>query len=225
MNKTSNMLWGIVLIAIGVIIGLNALEITNINIFFDGWWTLFIIVPCFIDLFKEKDKTGNIIGLIIGIALLLACQDLFDFEMLFKLMVPVILVIVGLSLVFKDTFNHKIKETVKKLNENKSDEYCSTFSGQNVDFSNTEFKGTTLTAIFGGIKCNLKDAIIKEDSVINVSSIFGGVTIYVRDDVNVKVISNSIFGGVSDDRKVKNGDFKNTIYINATRIFGGVEIK
>ena len=37
----------------GVIFGLNALEITDINIFFDGWWTLFIIVPCFIGLFKD----------------------------------------------------------------------------------------------------------------------------------------------------------------------------
>ena len=31
MNKTSNLLWGIVLIIIGLIFGLNALEITNIN--------------------------------------------------------------------------------------------------------------------------------------------------------------------------------------------------
>ena len=56
-----NMLWGIVLIAIGIVLGLNALDITNIDLFFDGWWTLFIIIPCFIDLFKDKDKTGNIV--------------------------------------------------------------------------------------------------------------------------------------------------------------------
>ena len=35
MNKISNFLWGLVFIAIGVIVGLNALEITNIDIFFD----------------------------------------------------------------------------------------------------------------------------------------------------------------------------------------------
>ena len=60
--KLSNILWGLVLILIGIIFGLNALDIADINIFFDGWWTLFIIVPCFIDLFKDKDKSGNIIG-------------------------------------------------------------------------------------------------------------------------------------------------------------------
>lgn len=225
MNKISNILWGIVLIIIGVIFGLNALEITDINIFFDGWWTLFIIIPSFIDLFKRGEKTGSIISLVIGIALLLACRGLLNIGLLFKLIVPIILVIVGLSLVFKDTFNYKVKEAVKKLNENKSEEYCSTFSSQTLDFSNTEFKGTTLTAVFGGIKCNLKDAILEEDSVINVSAIFGGVTIYTSNDINVKIVSNSIFGGVSDERRKKNKGSEKTLYVNATCIFGGVEIK
>lgn len=43
---------GIVLIILGPIVGGNTLGITNINIFFDGWWTLFIIVPCFIAYLK-----------------------------------------------------------------------------------------------------------------------------------------------------------------------------
>ena len=98
-----------------MIIGGNALGITNINIFFDGWWTLFIIVPCFIGLFKEREKTGNIIGLLIGIALLLCCQDILDFDMIWKLALPVVLIIIGISFIFKDTFNHKINEEIKKL--------------------------------------------------------------------------------------------------------------
>ena len=107
MKNFGNVLWGIVLIGIGLIIGGNALGITNINIFFDGWWTLFIIIPCFIGLFKEREKTGNIIGLLIGIALLLGCQDILNFDTIWKLVVPVILVVIGLSLIFKDTFNSK----------------------------------------------------------------------------------------------------------------------
>ena len=56
MKNFGNILWGIVLIIIGLIVGGNALGITNIDIFFDGWWTLFIIIPCFIGLFKEREK-------------------------------------------------------------------------------------------------------------------------------------------------------------------------
>lgn len=53
-EKSQNGSLGIIILIIGVIIGLNALEITNIDILFDGWWTLFIIVPCLIDLFTSN---------------------------------------------------------------------------------------------------------------------------------------------------------------------------
>ena len=225
MNKMSNILWGIVFIVIGVIFGLNALEITNINIFFDGWWTLFIIIPCFIDLFKEKEKTGNLIGLMIGICLLLCCLDLISFSLIWKLLVPTILIIIGLSFIFKDIFQGEVKKEIKKLNKNNIKEFCAVFSGQDVDFSGEEFSGCSLSAIFGGVKCDLRKAKIKENVVINASSIFGGITILVPDDVQVKINSTSIFGGVSDDRKSKNDEAKVTIYIRTTSMFGGVEIK
>lgn len=227
MNKISNMLWGICLIVIGLIFGGNALEITDINIFFDGWWTLFIIVPCFIDLFEDNDKTGDIIGLVIGICLLLACQNIVDMGMIIKLIVPTVLVILGLSLIFKDTLKGKLKEEIKKINKkNKTmSEYCSTFGGQTVEFSNETFTGCELTAVFGGVKCDLKDAIIEDDCVINTSAIFGGVTILVPDTVNVKIVSTPIFGGVSDERKKRTKNGKVTLYINATCVFGGVEVK
>lgn len=228
MNTMKNVFWGIILVILGLIWGLNALDITNINIFFDGWWTLFIIVPCFIGLFSDKDKTGNIIGLVIGIALLLCTLGILDFAIIWKLAFPTILVIVGLSFIFKDSLNNKINKEINKINkENNSDnEYCATFSSQNVYFDDEEFKGANLTSVFGGVKCDLRNAIIKENQVINCSAIFGGIDIYVPENVKVKIKSNSIFGGISNKRKdaSKDKDAK-IIYINATIMFGGIDIK
>lgn len=79
MKKYTNIMWGVIFIIIGIIIGLNALGLTSINLFFDGWWTLIIIIPCFINLFKDEDKMGSIIGILIGLVLLLCQQGLFDF--------------------------------------------------------------------------------------------------------------------------------------------------
>lgn len=56
MNKTKGILWGFVIIALGLLWGLKEANIIDRTIFFDGWWTLFIIVPCFIGLFKDKNK-------------------------------------------------------------------------------------------------------------------------------------------------------------------------
>lgn len=225
MNKISNMLWGIVLIIIGVIFGMNALGLSDINIFFKGWWTLFIIVPCFIGLFNDDDKTGNLIGLIIGIVLLLGCQGYIRFYMIWKLIVPTILILIGLSFIFKDTFNRKIKKEMRKLNRNKEKEYYATFSAQNINFANEAFTGCSLNAVFGGVKCDLRDAMIHEDCIIDASAIFGGITIYVPENINVKVTSTPIFGGVSNKYRSRNQSDCVTIYINALCMFGGVDIK
>ena len=226
MNNIKNFLWCIILVIIGVIIGLNTIGITDIDIFFDGWWTLVIIVPCFIGLFTNKDKTGNIIGLLVGVILLLGMQNIIDFNLIWKLLLPSIIVIIGLSLIFKNTFNSKINNEIKKLNNKntKDNEYCATFSGQRIDFPNEEFKGATLNSVFGSITCDLREAKIKEDVVINASSVFGGIDIIVPDDVNIKIKSNSIFGGVNNKKK-NNEDKKYTIYVNASCLFGGVDIK
>ena len=69
MEKIKKLLWGLFFIVLGLVIGLNSLGITDINVFFKGWWTLFIIVPSFIGLFDDEDKTGNLIGLVIGVVL------------------------------------------------------------------------------------------------------------------------------------------------------------
>ena len=226
MKKFGNILWGLVFIAIGGIVACNAIGITDINIFFDGWWTMFIIIPCFIGIFKEHDKVGNIIGLLIGVALLLACQNILDFGMVWKLILPAILIAIGLSFIFKDTINNNVNKEIKKLNKNSNgDEYCATFASQNVDFDDQEFKGVKLTAVFGGVKCDLRKSIINEDVVINTSSVFGGIEILVPDNVKVKIKSTPIFGGVSDERKHSSNSDAHTIYINADCVFGGVDIK
>ena len=227
MKKIGNVLWGFVLIILGLIIGGNVLGITNINIFFDGWWTLFIIVPCFIGLFKEYDKTGSIIGLLIGVALLLGCQGLLDFDMIWKLAFPAILIIIGLSIVFKDMFGGKINSEIRKLNEkrNKENSYCAAFAGQNVNFNGEKFTGADLTAVFGGVKCDLRNAIIESDVVINASSIFGGIEIYVPTNVKIKIKSTPIFGGIDNKAITNADDNSHTIYINSTAVFGGVEVK
>lgn len=228
MKKTTSVLWGCALVALGVILGINALGIAHIDIFFPGWWTLFIIVPCFISLFgNDSDKTGDVIGIIIGVCLLLACQNVIAFGMLWKLLVPAILVVIGISIIFKDTLKGKVIKEVKKLHGKTSDkEYWATFSGQNLNFAKEKFEGCRLEAVFGGIKCDLREAKVEDDVLIRASSVFGGITIYAPENVNVQVISTAMFGGVTNRHSKKEKDeSKKTIFVEATCIFGGVEIK
>lgn len=227
MKKFGNILWGLVFIIVGLIIGLNAMGITNINIFFRGWWTLFIIVPSFIELFKNDNKIWSIIWLIIGIVLLLCSRGIFSFAIIGKLIFPFILVMIGLNFIFRDALQTKINDKIKKLNSEKVDgeNFCATFGGVKADFNGQEFKGANLDAVFGGVEIDLTEAIINHDQVINASAIFGGVDIKAPKGVNIKVKSTPIFGGVSNKIKTAFNESLPTIYINAFCLFGGVDIK
>lgn len=225
MKKIKEILWGIVLVAVGLIWALNAIGLTDINIFFRGWWTLIIIIPCFIGLFGKGDKTGSIIGLIIGVAFLLASNELLDLVLVFKLIVPLVLVCIGLCIIFKDVVNKTVNDKIKQLNKSGLEEYYATFAGQKIDLTNETFKGCSLNAIFGGIEFSLKNAIVEGEQIINTSSIFGGIVITVPDGVNVKTKSTPIFGGVSNKVPMIKEENRPTIYINSLCLFGGVEVK
>ena len=106
--KKSNLIWGILFVLVGILLVLDRLNILEFNIFFSGWWTLFIIIPSLIGLINEKDKIGNLVGLVIGICLLLVMQDVIEFDLLLKLFFPIIFIIIGVSLIFKDSINKNV---------------------------------------------------------------------------------------------------------------------
>lgn len=224
MKKFGNVLWGLVLIAIGIIFGLNALGITSINIFFRGWWTLFIIVPSFIELFRGNSKMWSLIWLAVGIILLLCAQDILSFSLIGKLIFPFILIIIGVSIIFKDTLNKKVAEKIRTLNENKGDfnECCAIFGEQKSDLSGQEFNGANLDAIFGSVELDISKAIIKKDQVINANAIFGGIKIKVPNGVNIKIKSTPIFGGITNKIKNNHNESLPTIYVNGVALFGGI---
>lgn len=223
MRNIRKILWGIVLLAVGIIIGLNTLGITHIDVWFPGWWTLFIIIPCIVGLFTEKDKAGNAVGLGIGVVLLLSQLEIVDSSMIWKLVVPVAIIVVALKMIFTG---------VRKRSDDDPDviisidapEGTAIFGGKELNFDGQVFDGAELNAIFGGVDCDLRGAVITKDCRIKANAIFGGIDILVPRGINVKVNSTNIFGGTSDE-SLKDGDGSVTIYIDAVSVFGGVDIK
>lgn len=227
MKHFEKLLLGILLICLGVILGLNAFEITNIDIFFDGWWTLFIIVPSFLGILTDKDKSGHLIGLFIGIVLLLGCQDIIDFSLIWKLVIPFVLVVMGLSIIFKNIFQKQTDYQMKDIYQNSKNisEYNAIFGGKNIQLDNQHFQGATLNSIFGSIELDLRQAYLDKDVIIDATAIFGGIEIKVPEHIHVQLNATSIFGGVDNDHKNTHTQQEITLYINTNCIFGGIDIE
>ncbi|MDD6735504.1 MAG: LiaF-related protein, partial [Clostridiales bacterium] len=224
-KRINSIIWGLALLAVSAVLILNAFEITNIEIFFDGWWTLFIIVPSLVGLFGGHDKTANIIGLLIGTFLLLACQNIIDFDIIWKLVAPVIIAVIGIKMIFGGIGrNGGFIKSIEAKGDDIETAFAA-FTGQDITYDNEIFRGAELTAVFGGIKCDLRNAVFEGDTVINACCIFGGVDILLPDNVNIKVNSNSLFGGIDNKKHQNSNDNQYTVYLNGTCIFGGVDVK
>ena len=217
--KFSTVLWGLLFIVAGVLLGLNVLGITNFNLFFEGWWTLFIIIPSFIGLFdKDKnDRVASFIFLLIGIALLLACNDIITFEIVWKLLLPVILILIGLSIIFKNN-KPKFDKVTKTLNQ--GNYICSTFREEIIKHDG-DFDGITLEAIFGSIRYDLSEAKIEKDALIKASTTFGSIKIIVPKGIKVVLKSNGIF---AENRSGVESSSDTIIYVDANSVFGGVKV-
>ncbi len=228
MQKTKSIIWGIALIILGIIFGGNAIGIFNIDIFFDGWWTLFIIVPSAISLFTEKEKLSSLFFVAIGVCLLLAAQNVFSYDVAWKVILAIFLVGLGLTAMFKGAIKGKdskeVDENIEKLKSDENDAQIAIFSGSEHTYNNEKFSSANIVAVFGGAGLDLRNAIIKKDTYIKAFCLFGGVDIKVPKDVCIKTKSGFIFGGISDDRKDSVETGKYTLYIDAAGGFGGVSI-
>jgi len=221
MKKLTSVLWGLALIAAGVVFALNALDITDIDVFFDGWWSLFLIIPCGVGLFTEKQKSGNLFGLALGIFLLLCAQGVLQYDLFWKLLIPALVDIAGVRLVFSSLFRKK-KTSAVEIEIHVGEGNTAIFGGRDIRYAGERFNGTSLTAIFGGIDCDLTHAIIEQDCAIDVTCIFGGIDLRVPPNVNVQTDITGIFGGAEDKATPHPG--APTLYIRGACIFGGIDI-
>lgn len=232
-NKMSNVLWGLFFIVVGIGVTGNVLNIWNFEVFFDGWWTLFIIIPCFISMIQGGFGIGSVMGFIVGILLFLSYRVDFNFNV-WKLIFPAILILIGLRIMFQSAFRKKPGYFEQNINAGGSQgqtysgagksEYSAVFSSNRVHITD-QFYGTNLNAVFGGLVLDLRDAIITGDVEINATATFGGIDIYLPRGIKVKTNNVPIFGGVSNKSEQYADPAAPTIYLNSTCMFGGIDIK
>jgi len=146
---------------------------------------------------------------------------------------PLILIGFGFMILLKHNrySSTHFKNEVSSAEEVREDklEDISIFGGSSKIFSTDNFRGGTITSIFGGSEINLSGCKLAEgENIIDVIAIFGGTTIIVPKEWNVIVDVFPLFGGFGikgkrDPMLVVEKD--RVLRIKGVVIFGGGEIK
>lgn len=224
-KSTVSIVLGLIVVAFGIFYGGEALGYWDYHITFNGWWTVFIIVPCLLSVFSGGLNLFNCIGTGVGVLILLNEQGALKNGMGFKLIFPFILLAFGFSIIFKKPIKMNKEGNNGVYAGSDGENYFAIFGGNSPHFTDVDFRGANTYAIFGSVELKLQNAIIRRDCVIHTYTVFGGTEIILPKNVRVVVESTPILGGVNNtfvpDTIESNSP---TVIIRALTIFGTSDI-
>ncbi len=230
MKRASSFTLGIFLIVIGVLWLLYLLGILTQDLIFDGWWTLFIIVPSLYALFTSRNKMLPCLGLGIGVLLLLAAQGIIPYHMVGRFFLAVLTIVVGLFLLLGKRKSVSEVADLSHISRDGKDikQITASFGEQKLNFDNQVFQGADINAGFGSVQLDLRHAVIGVDAVVNIDCCFSGISILCPEDLNVQISTKNVLGGTSDKRvriiNANNTNNATTLYITGNVVLSGVDI-
>ena len=198
------------------------------NIFFS--WEVLLIAIGLINVVSRESKTLGLILISVGGFFLLDDIFVFAFDF-YKLFWPVLLIVIGGTLILfgGKVFNHRrFHGQYSSSTEDGVVNEVNVFGGNKKRIVSSSFKGGEIINIFGGSEIDLTQSELAEGrNVLELICIFGGSTIVVPSDWNVRTEIVSILGGFGDKRTIvkKPIDESKQLIIKGVAIFGGGEIK
>lgn len=229
-QRKSKMLGGLLVIAAGTLILLSRSGVP-IPSYLLSWEMILIAIGTVMLIKHNFKKTSAYVLILIGSLSILNdwYPKIIDTDYIW----PIVIIAVGLSMILKNTALFAKKKCVVEPVEFKdipSDDFTNSsafFSGITKRVVTKNFKGANITSVFGGNEINLAQADFTGEAVIDITCVFGGVTLIVPSNWKIKSDLTSVFGGIEDERpsmmNESNTDEK-LLILKGNCVFGGIEI-
>lgn len=223
--KRKSLVFGILVLSLGLLWLANNFGMISENV----WdhiisWPMLLIGIGLVNLFNGHGRGFGAILVLVGGFFLL--DDINGWPITFtKIFWPSLLILIGLFLLLGS--KKMFRKSFIDIGEGEDFiEEVSVFSGVDKIIQSKSFRGGKIVAIFGGSNINLAQAEMQPGiHMMEMVCVFGGTTIIVPPDWNVKVEVFSIFGGFEDKRMIGQIDFNKTLILKGVAIFGGGEVK
>ena len=228
-HKMFSLIVGCLAVFVGAGYGLQALGyIEHFTVFFDGWWTVFIIVPAIVSFFQRgSNKMFSLALLLLGAGLLVWRQNWLDVSVT-KLILPVIIILFGISIIvgaFSKKSDHVTQCDVIFTDDGSLPKYETAFGSVNPNYNGQKFEGCRLDVAFGSAVLDLRQAIIEGDCTVEAEVAFSGVELLLPAGCRIDLKSKTAFGGVENKYLSSDDPAAHTVHIDADVNFGGLEIK
>lgn len=141
---------------------------------------------------------------------------------------PVLLLFIGVKLIVSSYQRNPSQWLQRPLPQGEDGKRISCavrFGGDEYVYHGEPFHGAYLYAFFGGLRLDLRQAVITEDEEIDIHTFAGGIELLVPASVNIEVKSRSFIGGVGNKTVGRFITGAPCLHIIASNMLGGVSIK
>ncbi len=243
-NTIAKSVWGALFVLLGIALAVKAFGVIDFNIFFPGWWTLFIIVPSACGLVDRGNRAASVFGLGIGLLLLMAVQGIVDWYTFPRLIIALIFVVIGCSFLFRkdkraeQTDGYYSGNTAYRKESSGPERYGSYGNDNrdndnrdngNSDNDNSNNSGSNYTSSEGNNKYSSNNSNYYNNSSKNnqngsnhYTGFLSGRNVQFVDEVFTGAEITSILGNVQLD--LRNAIFNDDVVVETTCILGGIDI-
>lgn len=228
-NATTQIVIGLFVVAIGLLFLLDNLGWLDLNFTLHVWPTALIFFGI-LKLLQTRTRSGMIVGgALVSIGTLTMLKETGLIGISWRSLWPVLLIAAGLAVVFKPasgrSFFDTLGQTIDK-DGNETDVNVTSIMGSYKNRITTpDFRGGELTTVMGGIDLDLRQSSINGDAVLNVFTLFGGITVKVPTDWQVVLQGTPIMGGFEEKTVPPPALTGKRLIIRGYVIMGGLEVR
>ena len=221
---TPQLLLGLLIIAAGVILLLDNLQIAPLSHFL-RYWPVALIAIGVLKLWQARiHNCGSFAGLLYTLAgTWLLLDELGYLRIDFQDVWPLILVALGGYIVWRGMTG--VRRPRVETDSHSTVNAVAILGGVARGSNSRAFRGGELTAVMGGLEIDLRQASINGDAAIDIFTMWGGIDIRVPEDWSVESRVVPLLGGVEDKTRPPQGAVNHRLTLRGFAIMGGVEIK
>lgn len=227
-HPQKRMVIGVFIVILGLLALIDKLNIFEVSHLFQFWPVIFIVIGG-LKIMEAKNRPSLFLGVgLIALGVVMTLNNFGIVHVRWHDWWPVILIIMGLSIIFKD--RRKDNGAKTSLVDNPLAEANSflditvLMSGNKTVSYAQDFKGGDVTAIMGGVDLDLRGASLQSEAVIDLCVIGGGIVLRIPTDWAIVNRSTAIMGGI-DDKSIAPPNATKRLIVMGTAVMGGVEIK
>lgn len=227
-DPASQLIVGVAVVIIGMVFLLDNLGWLDLDFTLHLWPTALIFFGI-LKVVQTRTTSGAVVGgalILVGSLILLKETGFIDIA--WRSLWPLILIAAGLSVMFKSTTGRSFFEPRADLLDKTSDDsvinITAIMGGFKRRITSPDFRGGEITTVMGGCDLDLRQSSINGEAVLNVFSMFGGITIKVPVDWTVVLDGTPIMGGF-EEKTVPPPSPSKRLIVRGYAIMGGLEVR